>query len=127
MRLIPEDDVFSDCKRSDQHEMLMDHTDPQFNGLVRAVDLNLFPVDKDLAGSRPVETVENVHQGGFSRTVFTEDRVDLPFMNLQLDTVVRSEIAEHFDDILHFHGRHIQIIMFVFQWPVLLYIEIAEF
>lgn len=50
--------------------MLMYHTDPQVDRLLRAVDNHLFPIDSDGSFRGLVQTIQNIHQRTFSGTVF---------------------------------------------------------
>ena len=48
-RLSPKGDRFNNVKDRDEHEVLMDHADPGGNRLCRVLEVNLYPVDQDLA------------------------------------------------------------------------------
>ena len=70
-RLHAKNNIFGYGKWLDQHKMLVYHTDPQVDRLLRAVDDHLFPIDGNGSFRRLVQTIQNVHQRTFSGTVFS--------------------------------------------------------
>ena len=110
-RFYAENDVVRDCERLNQHEMLVHHADPQFDGVPRSVQVDLLPVDEDLAARRLVQTVEHIHQRALAGAVLSQNGVNLALVDREIDVIVCREIAELLDDILHLddHGVLIDV------------------
>jgi hypothetical protein len=82
----------------------VDHTDAEPFGVLGRVDLHESAVDFDLAGVRPVEAGQHVHQTGLACTVFTKQRVDLTALDLEADRVDREHLAEALAHVAHGQG-----------------------
>ena len=74
--------------------MLMDHADPGSDRILRAGDPTGLALDLDGAGVGLIEAVENVHQGRLAGTVFTNDAVNRPRRDHQVDVLVGVDRAE---------------------------------
>ena len=70
-RFHAQNDILGYSKRLDQHEVLVYHTDSDVNGILRAVEMNLFFIDKDLSTGRFVQSAEHIHHGALSGSVLT--------------------------------------------------------
>ena len=77
----------------------MDHADPQIKGVSGAADGHLLPIDEDLASIRIVDAGEHVHQRSFSTAVFTQERQDLPLINIEVHVLVGNDSAEFLRNI----------------------------
>ena len=119
-RLGAEDDVLRDGEGLDQHEVLVHHADAGVDGVAGIVHLDLLAVDQDVAGGGLEQAVELVHQRRFARAVFTQDRVDLAFVDREIDPVVGDKIAEFLDDVAHFNdgGIHVHILFCQIDRPL---------
>ena len=89
-------------KLVDEHEMLIDHADAQRSRGFRGRDQNPLPVPEDLPLRREFRTVEDLHQGGFSRSVFTRNGMDLPCMQAEIYLVIgKDSVAKPLGDPGH--------------------------
>src|ERR1044072_6308613 len=95
-RLGGENDVLRDCHRLDQHEMLVDHADAECDRVVRGIDVLDLPIDEDLATVRGVEPVSDTHRRRLPGAILTDDGMDRPGLNDDVDVVVCAEVAEAF-------------------------------
>ena len=68
---VAKDNVFGDSQGRYQHEMLMDHAEAPFDGVVGTVDLDDVAVEQNLAFVGAIEPVQHVHQGRFAGPVKT--------------------------------------------------------
>ena len=100
-RFLSEDDILSDCKVFDEHEMLMDHADAVADRDGRIFDVDLFAVQVDFTAVLAVESVQNVHQRRFARAVFAEDRVNGSLFYIQLYVIEGPAGAEGLRNIVH--------------------------
>ena len=101
----PQDDVLGHGHHRDEHEVLVHHADPLGDGIVRTADVDFFAVQEDLAFIGPVETVEDVHQGGLAGAVLAEKTVNLALMQLKADVIVGQDAGEALGDALHFESQ----------------------
>src|SRR5215510_7895361 len=95
-RLRAENDVLRDGHRLDQHEVLVDHADAERDRVVRRFDVAHLAVDDDLTAVSRVEPVGDAHRRRFSRAILTDDGMDRPGLNDDVDVVVCEYVAESF-------------------------------
>jgi hypothetical protein len=62
--------------------VLVNHTDSQGIRVIGVIDGNTFPIFVNLPLLRLVKPEKHTHQGGFSRAIFPEQRMDFPFFQL---------------------------------------------
>ena len=86
---------FGDGEHGHEHEMLVDHADSRGHGIAGAGELHRLVVDEDLSPIGVVESVEDIHHGGFAGAVLTQQSVDLARLDGEIDVVVRHERSEH--------------------------------
>ena len=91
---VTEHDVLGDGENRHQHEVLVDHADPCGERVPGTIELDLLPVEHDLALGRREQPVEHVHQGRLAGAVLPEETVDLARLDHQVDPVVGREAAE---------------------------------
>ena len=103
--LDPEHDVLGDRHHRDQHEVLVDHPDPEVDRIAGRAHLDRLAVDEDLALVRPVEAVEDVHQRRLPRPVLAEESVHLAAPQVEVDAVVRDHAREALRDALQLENR----------------------
>src|SRR6185295_249209 len=101
-RLSAEDDVLSHGHRLDQHEVLVDHADAKRDRVVRRPDVPHLAVDDDLTAVGSVKAVCDTHRRRLSRTILTDDGVDRPRLNDDVDVVVGEYVAEAFGYLSEF-------------------------
>ena len=65
---------------------------------MRILKTDSFAENKDLAGVRRQFAGENIYQGAFTGTVFTQERVDFALMQDEVHTFQRLRIAKAFAD-----------------------------
>ena len=93
----------------------MHHADARRDGVPGRTHIQLLSINDNVAGGGLVQAVKLVHQRGFSRAVFTQDRVDLTLVDRQIDTVIGGKVAEFFHDIAHFDNLDAVIYMLFCQ------------
>ncbi len=91
-------------QRVDEAEVLVDHPDAERRSGDRVVDVVLHAVDPDRARVRIDQADEDLHQRRLARPVLTEDAVDAPAVQRQIDTITRSDRAEGLGDTAEFDG-----------------------
>ena len=101
---IAQDNILGNTKGLDQHEMLMHHADPVFNGHVGISNLQGLAVYANAAAGGFVKPVQHIHQGCLARTVFPQKGMNFPFMHGQVDPVIGSNISKFLDHIHHLNG-----------------------
>ncbi len=104
-RLVAEHDVLGDGQHRHQHEMLVDHADATLDGIRRAGQVDLGPIEKDLPLVRSCETVEDVHECRLAGAVLAEQRVDLTWPHFQVDGVVGDDARIALRDAEHLERR----------------------
>ncbi len=103
-RLGAQHQVLGHAHDRDEHEVLVDHPDAQVDRPPRGFDLHRLAVEQDLALVGLVEPVEDVHQRRLARAVLTQQRVDLPALQLEVDRIVRDQRAEALGDPAQLEG-----------------------
>ena len=101
--------------------MLVDHADAERIGIVRAVDLNFFPILPDGTLFCLIQTKQDAHEGRFAGAVFPQQRMDLSMPQLQGDIIVGDDTRKTLGNMQHFNS--IFAVMTVFQLTVLLPLE----
>ncbi len=104
-RLDPQDDVLGDRHGLDQHEVLVDHADPQGDGVVGALQPADLAVHHDVARVGRVEAVGDPHGRGFAGAVLAHDGVDGARLDREADAVVRQDVAESLGDFAKLDHR----------------------
>jgi stage V sporulation protein SpoVS len=86
--------------------VLVHHADARPHGVAGAAEALHDVVQQDVALVGLVQAVENVHQGGLSRAVLTQEGVDLARFYGEIDVVVGDEGTEFLRDAAKFelHG-----------------------
>jgi hypothetical protein len=97
-RLDSEHDVLGDRHHRDEHEVLVHHSDPRRDRLVRRPESHPLGLHEDLAAVGLVEPVEDVHQRRLAGTVLAEERVHLPAAEVEVDVVVREHTRKLLGD-----------------------------
>ena len=98
--LLAEDDVLGDREGIDEHEVLVDHADPERDGVSRRADLHLLAPHADAAAVRRVHAVEHPHQSRLAGPVLADQRMDLARPELEVDLVVGQHAREALGDAL---------------------------
>src|SRR5580704_8846415 len=69
-----------------QHvQLLVNESDTEVDGVINVLNLNRAPVQKNLTGIGLAHTAKNLHQRGFSRSIFTTKRHNLTLPNRKAD------------------------------------------
>ena len=100
-RLDGENDVLGHGHHGNQHEVLVHHADAAVDRGPRGAELDGTALDHDLALVRPVQAVEDVHQGRFACAVLSEQRVHLALAQVDADVVVGHDAGEALRDVPH--------------------------
>ena len=85
--------------------MLMHHADTCFDRLLRRVEFQGLTKDVDGAFVWHVETVQNGHERGFTRAVLTNDPVDCPGLDRQIDVFIGLNRSKRFGDTVQFDSK----------------------
>ena len=70
-RFKSQDDILKNSQLFYQHEFLMDHSDTGLNGCFWRNALVLFSSDGHSSRIKGIHSVQKLHHGGFSRTIFS--------------------------------------------------------
>src|SRR5207249_1839426 len=87
-RLVAKHNVFGHRERWDEHEVLVNHTDFETNGVTWPTDVNLLAVDENFAAIGMHQTVENIHERRFARAIFADEGMNFALMHRQVDMIV---------------------------------------
>ena len=93
----------------------LSHADARIDGVTGVVHLDLPAVYQHIAGGGLEQAVELVHQRRLARAVLAQNRVDLAFVDGEVDPVVGDKIAEFLDDVAHFNDGRIHVHIFFCQ------------
>ena len=99
----PQHDVLHHTMNRHQCEMLVDHADPEIHCIMRGVDSDRLPVNKDLARVRLVHAVENAHERRLACTVLTKEGQHLALADFQIDSVICNGAGKALPDSLQFY------------------------
>ena len=110
--LRPQNDVIQHGKNINELEVLVHHADAQCRGVIGVIDLYRHAVFADLSFFRLVQAKEHAHQRTFARTVFAQQRVDLPAPQLQGNIVICLNAGELLGDVKHFNNVIIVVVLF---------------
>ena len=100
-------DVLGDGEARQEHELLMHHADARVHGVVGRKDIRLFAAYEHFAveaagGMDDRHAEQHVHQRGFSRAVFTKQRVDLAGAHRQRHVREHGGLAVSLGYVFHF-------------------------
>ncbi len=68
--------------------MLVDHPDPEVDGVVRVADVHLRTADENFALIGGIQAVEDVHQGGLAGAVLPQDGQNFTLVEGQVNVVI---------------------------------------
>ena len=82
-----ETDIFHSRKCRDQDVVLKDNVDPQLPALFRSDHLRkIFSVPQDVSDISLIDTAEDFDERGFSGSVLTDETMDLPLTEREVQT-----------------------------------------
>jgi hypothetical protein len=84
-----------------QHEVLVDHADAASYGVGGAGNPDRLPVQQDLPGVGPGQTVQDVHERRLAGAVLTQERVNLAPADVEIDMVVGDDARIALGDASH--------------------------
>ena len=93
------EDVLSHGNVSTQRDLLVHETDPQTLRHGRAVDPDGLPVDADGPAVGLQDSIDDVHQRGFSGTILTGKRMNFPCLQLKPSATQSADRAKGFGDV----------------------------
>ena len=101
---ISDKNIFRNAQHRDQRQLLVDNGDTGMLRLLDAFEAADLAVHDKIAGIGPfrVDAGKHVHQRGFSRAVFTDQRLDLAAPDLKADIVQRLDTRKFLGDVPHF-------------------------
>ena len=83
----------------------VDHADAARDRIARRVEPDRLAVQPDAPRVRPVEAVEDVHQGRLAGPVLSEKGVDFAVRQLEVDAVIGDDGTEALGDPLELQAR----------------------
>ncbi len=98
-------DIFHDGQCGHQHEMLVHHTESVMNRVFGGTNGNFLAVNNNSSGIWFKQSIENVHQGTFTRSVLTEKGMDFSDFHAKIQLVVCYKVTEFFSDSSQFKSR----------------------
>ena len=101
VRLHAENDIVQHREALDQLEVLVNHADVEVVGVVGVADFDNLSVLFNDAALRLIEPEEHAHQRRLAGTVFAEQRVDFPSLELEGDVVIGADAGKFLRDIQH--------------------------
>ena len=114
---MPDKDVLSNGKTIDHHDFLGNVSDSFKLGVVWGFKLDRFVIETDVPVKRTVriDTIQDFHQGGFARTVFTQQGMNVPAPDFDGHIIQRLHTWKFLGDLLHLEnhvrvGRHHSLI-----------------
>ncbi len=110
------DNVFAHTQRREEHEVLVDHAQACPDRIHGRMNDSLFSIKIDFTFIRPVKTVKNSHQGGFTGTVFADESPDLAFLYLQINVVICQYAGKTFDNAAQFNCIAHETILHIVLW-----------
>ena len=84
--------------------MLVHHSYPQGVRVIGVSDNNVSAILPDSAFLRLIQSEKNTHQGRFTRSVFTEQSMNLALTHMQGNVVIGDNGRETLCNIQHFNG-----------------------
>ena len=105
-QLPAEKDVVRHAQVVDDVELLVDKSDARRLHLLDGGGGIGLAHESDRAGVRRDDAGEDVHEGGFARAVFAQQRVDLALLHGEPDVPEGLGAAEGLGHMLHFKDRH---------------------
>ena len=97
----PEHDILCYGVIVNQLEMLMDHTDAVCGSIIGRMEDNRLSVDQDRPVIRLIHAEQHAHQSGFTRSVFTEERIYLAPPDGDRNIIVCHDTGKAFRDMTH--------------------------
>ena len=85
--------------------MLLHHADPLLDRIVGITEALLLPPDIDLPTGRCLQAVQDLHQCGLTRTVFTHNGQDFALLQRHIHIIVSYDISVDLRDVLHGNKR----------------------
>src|SRR5690349_8064252 len=101
-----ENDIFQRREIFHEHEMLVHHADAGGDGVLRRTDFDATTIDPDFTGVRAMKTIDDVHQRGFARAVFSDQSVNAASRHREKYRSIRVHRAKALVDAAQFErGR----------------------
>ena len=95
-------DILCHCQGVKQGKMLEYHANTQLAGLRRTVDLYRLTIPKHFTFIGLDHTVDNFHEGTFTRAIFAKDGVYLPRHNREIDIFIGNNRGVNLADAAQF-------------------------
>ncbi len=87
-------DVLRNGQGGHQHEVLVDHPDPEVDRIRRRGDRDRPAVEQDLPFIRVIHAIQDLHQRAFSRAVLTQQGMDLARLHIKIDVIIGKHTRE---------------------------------
>ena len=95
-------DVLPHGQGGDEVQLLRDEANAVAVAVLRVREVHALSAQEDLAAIAPAEAEQHVHQRGFARAVFAQQRVDLPLLKVEGDAVQGNHAGKLLADVAHF-------------------------
>jgi len=102
-RLRAEDDVLRHSHRVHQHEVLMNHANPQGDRVVRGCNVADLSFNQNLTRIGLVKSIRDTHRGGFAGAILSHDRVNRTGLDDDVHLVVGENVPESLGDVSKFN------------------------
>ena len=104
-RLVSQDNILCHGQRGNEHEVLVDHTNLQANSIAGSGNVSKLAIDENFTAVWVNQAIEDIHQGGFACAIFSNQGVNLPFPNRQVDMIVGNHPWPGLADVAHLHSK----------------------
>jgi hypothetical protein len=88
---VAQDDVLGDSEDWDEHEVLMDHSNARGKRIARLINSDWFSIDENFTRVRSKKSVEDIHEGGLTCAILTQNCVNLAITYLEVNMVICNE------------------------------------
>ncbi|MBA7652866.1 hypothetical protein ES703_60705 [subsurface metagenome] len=107
-QVAPEQKVVQHAQRRNVQGVLMQHADPDGDGLGRGREAHFLAAQKNPPGVACLVARQDVHEGCFARAILSQQSVDGAALNRQGDAVIGAHGTKVFFDILEFNSHTVR-------------------
>jgi hypothetical protein len=101
--------------------MLVHHSDAHVDGVTWLLNFNTIPAHNHLTLIGSVQAIEDIHEGRFARTIFTQEGMDLPLVKIEINLVVGKYTRETLRYSTQLEDRfhdHLNVCWISRGWPI---------
>src|SRR5664280_1180011 len=104
-RFQPQNDILHHRVDVHKHEMLMDHADSVRSRITWATNSYFLTVHEDFPSVRPIDAIEDVHQGCLSGAILAQQGQHFTLVKLQTDIIICDDAWKALCYTLHFQQQ----------------------